>query len=161
MKAASRVADRLLLDTNVLVLYAVGTVNRHRIETFKRTRRYTKQDYDLLLRVFGQFRSLYTVPHVQAEVSNLTDLAGTERLQIRQVLKTTISVLTEVAISSARATLDPIFPGLGLVDAAIAAVAREHDCTVLTDDLDLYLRLQHDGIDILNFTHIRAHALGV
>ncbi len=40
----------LPVDTNLLVLFAVGTVNRNRIETFKR-----------------------------AEVSNLTDLGGTER----------------------------------------------------------------------------------
>jgi predicted nucleic acid-binding protein len=101
------------------------------------------------------------VPHVLAEVSNLTDLAGAERLQVRQVLKATISVLTEIAISSAQAVLDPSFLSLGLADAAIAVVAREHRCTVLTDDLDLYLRLLRDNVEVLNFTHLRARALGL
>jgi hypothetical protein len=41
----------LLVDTNLLVLFAVGTVNRNRIETFKRTSQYTKGDFDLLVRV--------------------------------------------------------------------------------------------------------------
>ena len=136
-------------------------VNRDRIENFKRTRQYTVQDFDLLLRVLGRWRSLHTVPHVLAEVSNLTDLPGSERPKVRQVLKETISVLTEVELSSARAAQDPIYPALGLVDAAIAAVAREHECTVLTDDLDLYLRLQRDNLQVLNFTHLRARALGV
>ena len=153
--------DRLLVDTNLLVLLAVGMVNRDRIENFKRTRQYTVQDFDLLLRVLGRWRSLHTVPHVLAEVSNLTDLPGSERPKVRQVLKETISVLTEVELSSARAAQDPIYPALGLVDAAIAAIAREHECTVLTDDLDLYLRLQHDNLQALNFTHLRARALGV
>jgi rRNA-processing protein FCF1 len=98
---------------------------------------------------------------VLAEVSNLTDLPGSERPKVRQVLKETISVLTEVELSSVRAAQDPIYPALGLVDAAIAAVAREHECTVLTDDLDLYLRLQRDNLQVLNFTHLRARALGV
>jgi rRNA-processing protein FCF1 len=150
---------RLLLDTNVLVLFAVGTVNRQRIETFKRTSQYTRQDFDLLLRVFGK-RSLYTVPHVLAEVSNLTDLPGVERLKVRQVLKETISLLTEVMISSAQAAQDPAYLTLGLVDAAISTVAREYRCAVLTDDLDLYLRLQRDRIPVLNFTHLRASSLG-
>jgi predicted nucleic acid-binding protein len=153
--------DRLLVDTNLLVLLAVGMVNRDRIENFKRTRQYTVQDFDLLLRVLGRWRSLHTVPHVLAEVSNLTDLPGSERPKVRQVLKETISVLTEVELSSVRAAQDPIYPALGLVDAAIAAVAREHECTVLTDDLDLYLRLQRDNLQVLNFTHLRARALGV
>jgi len=63
----------LLVDTNLLVLFTVGKVNRQRIENFKRT-----SDYDLLLRVLGKFNKLYTVAHVLAEVSNLTDLPGAE-----------------------------------------------------------------------------------
>ena len=66
----------LLVDTNLLVLYVVGGVNRNRIDTFKRTTRYTKSDYDLLLRVIAKFNPLYAVAHVLAEVSNLTDLPG-------------------------------------------------------------------------------------
>src|SRR6266404_339872 len=92
----------LLVDTNLLVLFAVGTVNRNRIETFKRTRQYTKTDYDLLVRVLEKFKTLYTVAHVLAEVSNLTDLPGPERLQARRVLKNTISVLNEAEMSSTR-----------------------------------------------------------
>jgi hypothetical protein len=37
-----------------------------------------KADYELLLRVLAKFKTLYTVPHVLAEVSNLTDLPGAE-----------------------------------------------------------------------------------
>ncbi len=151
----------LLVDTNLLVLFAVGTVNRNRIETFKRTRQYTKTDYDLLVRVLAKFEPLYTVAHVLAEVSNLTDLPGSERLQARRVLKKTISLLNEAEMSSMRAAEDRLYQDLGLVDAAIGAVARAHNCAVLTDDLDLYLRLSHDNVNVLNFTHLRARAWGI
>ena len=87
MRWAPRENSRLLLDTNILVLFAVGTVNRQRIPTFKRTSQYTVQDFDLLIGVLQQWRLHYTVPHVLAEVSNLTDLAGVERLRVREVLK--------------------------------------------------------------------------
>jgi predicted nucleic acid-binding protein len=155
MRFGSERNTGLLIDTNLLVLFAVGSVNRGRIENFKRTRQYTIEDFELLVRVLERGEPLYTVAHVLAEVSNLTDLAGAERPKIRQVLKKTISLLTEAKITSAQATEDSLYEGLGLVDAAIAAVAREHKCTVLTDDLDLYLRLQHDKIEALNFTHLR------
>jgi hypothetical protein len=88
-----------LVDTNLLVLFAVGTVNRNRIETFKRTRKYTKSDYNLLVRVLAKFEPCYTIAHVLAEVSNLTDLPGSERLQARSVLKKTISLLNEAVIA--------------------------------------------------------------
>lgn len=148
----------LLVDANLLVLFAVGTVNRNRIDTFKRTRQYTKTDYDLLVRVLASFEPLYTVAHVLAEVSNLTDLPGSERLQTRRVLKKTISLLDEAEMSSAQAAEDRLYPDLGLVDAAIGAVARARNCAVLTDDLDLYLRLSHDKVNVLNFTHLREQA---
>ena len=145
----------LLIDTNLLVLFTVGTVNRRRIENFKRTRQYTERDYDLLRRVIGQFGPLYTVAHVMAEVSNLTDLKGIERLRARHVLKETIGILQEPEMPSARAAQGRLYERLGLVDAAIAAVAREHKCAVLTDDLDLYLALSREGLPVLNFAHLR------
>jgi predicted nucleic acid-binding protein len=151
----------LLVDTNLLVLYVIGTVTRNRIETFKRTRQYTKGDFDLLIRALGNFEQLYTVAHVLAEVSDLTDLQGAERRQARHVLKQTISLLNEPEMSSTRAAEDLLYQDLGLVDAAIGAVARAHNCTVLTDDLDLYLRLSRDRVNVFNFTHLRARAWGV
>jgi predicted nucleic acid-binding protein len=151
----------LLVDTNLLVLFAVGTVNLDSIETFKRTSKYTKADYDLLLRVLAKFQTLYTVAHVLAEVSNLTDLTGPERKRARLVLKETISLLNEAEMSSARAAEDRLYQGLGLVDAAIGAVARSHKCTVLTDDFDLYFRLSHDNVNVLNFAHLQASAWGI
>jgi rRNA-processing protein FCF1 len=62
---------------------------------------------------------------------------------------------------SRQAAEDRLYPQLGLVDAAIGAVARAHNCAVLTDDRDLYLRLIHDNVMALDFTHLRARSLGI
>jgi hypothetical protein len=144
----------LLIDTNLLVLLAVGSVNRDRIENFKRTRQYTKSDYALLLKVLGN-RDLYTVAHVMAEVSNLTDLDEPERLQARRVLAKTISVIREPHVSSSQASQSLLYEKLGLVDAAISIVAREQRCSVLTDDFPLYLSLMKEGLPAVKFTHLR------
>ena len=90
----------LLVDTNLLVLFVVGEVNPSRIETFKRTHQYTRADYDLLRRVLQRFKRLYTVAHVMAEVSNLTDLVGAEGHQARLVLKENISLMDEAEMPS-------------------------------------------------------------
>jgi hypothetical protein len=150
------VAGGLLIDTNLLVLLAVGTVNLHRVEKFKRTRQYSKADYALLRRVIGGYKPLYTVPHVLTEVSNLTDLSGAERQGARAVLKEMISVLSEESISSGGASDHKLYEKLGLADAAIGKAARTHGCSVLTDDLDLYLRLSNEKVKVYNFTHLRA-----
>jgi rRNA-processing protein FCF1 len=147
----------LPVDTNLLVLFMIGTVNRARIETFKRTSRYTARDFGLLRRVIAKFSKLHTVAHILAEVSNLTDLHGMELARARRVLKVAISSLDKAVMPSIQAAEDPLYSSLGLVDAAIGAVARAHDCTVLTDDLDLYVRLGRDRVNVINFRHLRAH----
>lgn len=151
----------LLVDANLLVLLAIGGVNPDRIEQFKQTRQYMKSDYDLLTRVLGSFKRLYTVAHVMAEVSNLTDLSGFERLKVRLLLKEILNVLEERQMPSARAAEHSLYEDLGLADAAIASVARDHGCAVLTDDLNLYLSLIRDGVPVVNFTHLRASAWGL
>ncbi len=148
----------ILVDTNLLVLLIVGAVNPDRIATFKRTSAYTKADYNLLSRCLANFKPIYTVAHVLAEVSDLIDLPGPERREARRVLKETISLLREPFIPSARAAEDQVYAALGLVDAAIGTVARAHDCYVLTDDLELYHRLAHDNVSVINFTHLRERA---
>ena len=147
---------RLLVDTNLLVLLVVGTVNPNRIQSFKRTSQYNKSDFHLLTQVIARFDTLYTVAHVMAEVSNLTDLAGRERLEARQVLKKLLEITSEPAVESLRAAEAKAYHRLGLVDAAISLVAHDQRCSVLTDDLDLYLSLAHEGINALNFAHLQA-----
>jgi rRNA-processing protein FCF1 len=149
----------LLVDTNLLVLFVVGSVNRSRIPRFKRTCQYTPEDYDLLLRAMAPFADrCYTVAHVMAEVSNLTDLPGAERAMARLCLQKALTVLAEPPVASIQAAGEDVFPRLGLSDAAILVVAREQGCAVLTDDLDLYRALAERQVPVLNFTHVRAAA---
>ena len=132
----------LLIDTNLLVLFVVGTVNPGRIEVFKRTRKYNKSDYQLLFRVMKRLQPWYTLAHVMAEVSDLADLEGRELIQSRQVLKETLSVLREPAMASEHTVQNKLYERLGLVDAAIATLARENKCAVLTDDFRLVHRAE-------------------
>jgi hypothetical protein len=73
----------LLVDTNLLLLYLVGKTNPDRIRNFKRTSRYTVEDFELLDEIMGQFKTLVTTPHILTELSNLGDLQGQERSAFR------------------------------------------------------------------------------
>ena len=73
----------VLIDSNLLVLHLVGTVNWERLKTFKRTQAYTLEDFELLEGLISCLGRLFTTPHVLTEVSNLTgSLSGRELAEI-------------------------------------------------------------------------------
>jgi len=144
----------LLVDTNLFLLYLVGKANPDRISNFKRTSRYTIEDFELLDRIMAQFKTLITTPHVLTELSNLGDLQGEERLGFRSWFVQTIEQATEYRDESRLVVKDPSFDRLGLTDAAIAALGR-HSYLFLTDDLDLYVTLLKRGVDAINFSYLQ------
>lgn len=147
--------EGLLVDTNLLILFIIGSVNPKRIQSFKRTTAYDRVAYELLVKIMASFRSLFTVTQVMAEVSNLTDLDGRERFEARRVLAETIAVVQEPHVPSIRASRNRCYRDLGLTDAAISVIARELGCAVLTDDLELYLSLLGEGATVEKFSHLR------
>ncbi len=145
----------LLIDTNLLVLLIVGSVNRDRISRFKRTTSYSSADWDLLSGILEQISRRYTLPHVLAEVGTLIDLKGPELEVAREVLLRLIKQLRELQISSADACATPLYKRLGLTDATIAEAARLHRCSVLTNDSGLFAALANEGSSVAMFDHLR------
>ena len=147
-------AKGVLVDTNRLVLFLVGTVSRHRILNFKRTGDFTIEDFDLLVRLIDWFGKLIAPPHVLSQVSDLTDLTGNELTKIRELFKVLVETIEESYDASRLLVSDPAFKRLGLTDAAIATVFCR-GVLVLTADAQLHVALQERDIDALNFNHIR------
>jgi hypothetical protein len=86
----------LLIDANLLLLLVVGSADRSLIESFKRTRAYTREDFDLLLRLVARFPKVVTTPNVLTEVSNLAgQLRDPTRRAIRQKLSRLITDIGE------------------------------------------------------------------
>ena len=146
--------EGLLIDTNLLVLLVVGKVNPSRIETYKRTTRYTEKDFRTLVKVMLNFSRLMTLPHVLAEVSNLTDMGGPELIQAREELRSLMEVLEEPVLASRTAALQTTYRLHGLTDAAIVAAAIDRKCAVLTDELGLFRALQTESVPVLNFAQV-------
>jgi rRNA-processing protein FCF1 len=145
----------LVIDSNILLLLLVGMYDTSLISQFKRTQKFTSEDYVLLTRLLKLFRVTVTTPNVLTEVNGLTNqLTGRVRETIRERFAATIAEFVEVYVPSVTASLHPAFKNSGLTDAVLAEAAHGK-YLVLTDDYQLAGKLQSLGIAALNFNHIR------
>lgn len=156
MPRASRNRGVLFVDTNLLVLLLVGSLDIEQVERFRRTRTYTRGDYALLIAFVAEFTRLLTTPNVLTEVSNLV---GQLTEPLRREALVALGILAkqfEEHFHTSRELVDePEYPRLGLSDASIIRTVNR-DVTVLTDDLDLYLQLSRAGVEAINFNHLRS-----
>ena len=144
----------ILIDTNLMVLIAVGNYSADRILTFKRTVQYTLEDYDLMTKIVAYFDRRITTPHILAEVDNLIrQLPQAEHQPLASSMERLISDMFEVYIPSTNAARTPRFFGLGLTDSVTMLATQE--VLAITDDFRLSGSLSHLGRDVLSINHIR------
>lgn len=146
----------ILIDTNILLLYLVGLVNRDRIPRFKRTAQFISEDYDLLLQIIEGFQKVISTPNILTEVNSLANQLGEpERSQCLLIFANLITQITEVYIESELVANHEMFSRFGLTDCGIMHIAKDK-YLVLTDDLKLSLYLKALGIDTINFNNLRS-----
>ncbi|HEY9648142.1 MAG TPA: PIN domain-containing protein [Chroococcidiopsis sp.] len=146
----------ILIDTNILLLYFVGSINRERISKFKRTAQFRPEDYDTLLGIMSFFPKRVTTPNILTEVNSLSNqLSEPERSQCLAFFSKSISLLDENYLSSNTVSQRAEFTRFGLTDCGIVELAR-NQYLVLTDDFKLATHLQIQGVDAVNFNHIRS-----
>jgi hypothetical protein len=145
----------LLIDTNVLLLFFVGLHNRESIQRFKRTVHFTPDDFDCLAGVIQLFKRVVTTPSVLTEVSNfLGELGEAVRFSVFQGFSLGIQRFQEDFTPSRELAQERCFPKFGLTDTGILRSAKGK-FLVLTDDFKLAGYLERQGIDVLNFNHLR------
>ncbi len=142
----------ILVDANLLLLYVVGLHDRAFIPRFKRTARYTPDDFDFLQMLLGEFKRHVTLPNVLTEVSNLL---GTGSKPILELFGEVIRQEKESYVPSARASREDSYRRLGLTDAGILDRVGQ-GLLLLTDDFDLWVTAQGRGLDAINFNHVRS-----
>jgi hypothetical protein len=145
----------VLMDSNLLVLYVVGSFNPDLIQNFKRTQQFASDDFTTLAELVKQFRTVATTPHILTEVSNLLgQLPDHLRFACFGEFASKITLLDEEHPASADIAKIQEFIRFGLTDAAIFFLARGK-YMVLTDNFRLSQYLASAGIDVLNFNHLR------
>jgi hypothetical protein len=141
----------LLVDTNLLLLYLVGSADPELIGRFSRTANYSEDDFDRVSRFVDAFEVKIGTPHVFTEVS---DLFG-NRNDFNVLLAAYVEKVYEVFTSGRSLIKDRSFLQFGLADTAVIDAAR-NKYLILTDDGPLYGFLFNSKIDAVNLDQIRA-----
>lgn len=150
----------LLMDSNLAVLYLVGSCNLRLVGDGKHNKlsKYNAEDFQLLLRLKNVFSKAVTTPHVLTEVSNLiNDLPEQTKKEILRQFHATFVEIGELPVDSMEVAQRPEFPFLGLTDSALAHISHEY--LIVTDDARLVMKMNESGLEALNFNHLRNHLL--
>ena len=146
----------LLVDANLLVLWAVGAVSPALIARHKRLNAYVENDYKVLSDFMAGYDSIAVTPNALSEASNIARyIAEPARSKVAMILARIAETSKEFYVPSARAVARNEYRYLGLTDAAMLEVMDVH---LLTDDLDLLVAAESQGKTCFYFTHLREAA---
>ena len=144
---------RAFLDSNLLVLLLVGSVDRGLISRHRRSRRFSPDDYDRLLALLDPLDRVLVTPNTLTEASNL--LSSSDDPRPMACLRALIEETEEIVIASRTATRNRMFARLGLTDAALLEVVSA-ETPLITVDFDLYGAALAKGEGVaVNFTHFQ------
>ncbi len=115
----------ILIDTNILLLFFVGVVNRERISRFNRTERFSPEDFDLLVSILEHFQKIVTTPNVITELNSfINQLGDPERSECYIAVAQQLSKLDEFYLESKQIAQLEKFSTFGLTDIGIMQVAQ-------------------------------------
>ena len=147
------------VDTNLFLLFVVGSEAPDLIAKHRRLATYSAEDYNALRGLLGQSGVVFVTPNTLTETSNLLGQHGEpERSRLFRRFRAIIRASREMIIASAVASDNPNFSKLGLTDAVLLEAATA-DVPLVTMDLELYLAGLAKGADtVVNFTAYRPGA---
>jgi len=115
----------LLLDSNLLLLHLVGSINPALIGSSRLTS-FTIRQMVFLQQFTAGFRRMVTTAHVLTEVSNLVnDLHAEGKKEIWSRFVSTLEMIEEQPYSSYEAARLPEFRYLGLTDTVLTAMSND------------------------------------
>jgi len=143
-----------ILDSNLLLLHWCASFDPELVTRFKRLNTFQREDIDLLCETLTVFSAVRTTPHVLTEVSNLANsLPKWMKEDWSKHFSGEIQVIPEEWTPASTIAKDD-FMWLGLTDAALAVLATTH--VILTIDFPLSNSLESQGLNVINFTHLRS-----
>lgn len=147
----------ILLDSNLLVLLFVGSVAPELVGSFKRTRNhgFTEMEFSLLRRIVEAVSRVATTPHILTETSHyVCQLQDKSRQVALQAISQAVQNFKERRAESKKLVQSNAFLNFGLTDCAILDLPPKK-YLVLSVDASLVIALQKQGVDAINFNHLR------
>ncbi len=144
----------IFIDTNLLVLYIVGTINPAFIKRFNRGKNdFDENDFILISKFIDSFETKITSPQILSEVSNFLD----EKTDFCIGLKKYIELSEERYIKSEDLAKSHCFLKFGLADSSIVEVSKDA-YLIFTDERPLFGYLVNEGIDAINFEWLKSES---
>ena len=138
------------------MLYIIGKHDINRIKTFKRTVKYSKEEFLIISNlILGHFSKILTTPNILTEVSNLSNqLPEGIKSKFYETLRTEIAILHEKFFPSETLCKNEYISNFGLTDISIKFLANRK-YLIITDDLPFVNFLQNENIPVINWNHIK------
>lgn len=124
---------KVALDTNLLVLFCVGSLGRARLESNKRTRGFTLGDFRSLSSFLEGADKLVTLPYVMAELSNLLDKERDWPTAYVPLIRQLLHECEELTVAAKDVFATAPIDWLGLTDAAWIALLDDETILVSAD----------------------------
>lgn len=154
-----RHSNRVILDTNLLLLWLVARTDIALLQQFKRVQSFTYRDIELLRDFLRPYNGLVTTPHILSETSNFIDQAPPwHRVALVDELKNFIRGGAEVYSPATELIERNEFNALGLTDTGMAQLSA--NTVVLTVDYRLAGKIDAMGGHAVNFNHYRGGLFG-
>lgn len=146
---------KLILDSPLLLLLAVGSTNRSYITSHKRLTEFRDEDFVLLRQFLADASAIVLTPNTLTETSNLaTKIMEPAKREIMVTLAAIAEDFAEIYHPSKAASEETEFVRLGLTDTVLLDIAQS-DTVLLTTDNGLYLAALERGQQAINFNHHR------
>ncbi|WP_157272165.1 PIN domain-containing protein [Azohydromonas aeria] len=145
------------IDSNLLLLFVVGSASRGYIARHKRLKAFDVADFDLLLQELSVASTLVLTPNTLTETSNLIDHIGEPaRGHIYRFLRALLQrpEAEERYVPGIQATASAELPRLGLTDCTLLELC-DAGVPLITVDLPLFLAALSRGAKAINFNHLR------
>ena len=131
------IPKKILIDTNLLLLFYIGIISEDLIPKFKRTKKYEKEDFKLLSSILSETKEILVTPNILTEVNNLANsLNGEYRKIFLKLFAGHIQTIKEHYFPSSQASQFDAFYHFGITDVGIIKVLPR-DAALLTDDFAL------------------------
>jgi hypothetical protein len=146
---------RLLLDTNVLVLWIAGNLQPSLIGQHRRLREYDDDDFAIVDALARQSEDHISTPHILTETSNFLG-AGPQQMVAggSDALNAYIAELDEIYTPAKTIAAMPEMLTLGLADTAVYDLGAA-GIQIVSMDFHLCNRLHQKGVDAVNPRHFR------
>lgn len=145
--------EGIIVDTNIMLLFLVGCYDINYIRQFKRTRKYSKEEYyfirELLTRYYNN--KVFTSPHILTELSNFSlNIQDDRRNKYFNFFIKIFNGIYEIYVEKNKIIEFKELPKFGITDVAIFNISKENNLLVLTDDIKLTGYLTKNKVDVLN-----------